>query len=264
MLDPCPLRLDFVLRLRSSRSYLLASNLLTPASHALTPAAPATPSVAASDSQVSVSWEQVLTGGDPSSYLVTATPGGKTCTTSFPGRAFSSASCTVTGLTNGTAYTFKVLARNSIGSAPSKNSASVTPEAIVNGSCGTANGIASIVNPSGNLCKSGTPTLVESGQGSFTWSCAGANGGSTAQCRAPGQLDRNQDARTTFTTPTANGCRIQRAQLLPVPNGGPSGGVTLPYQVLDLGMDSSGLGHNPWGCLIRAYGHLHDRGQRAL
>jgi hypothetical protein len=85
--------------------------------------------------------------------------------------------------------------------------------------------------PSGNLCKSGTPTLVESGQGSFTWSCAGANGGSTAQCSAPGQLDTSQNARTTFTTPTANGCRIQRAQLLPVPNGGPSGGVTLPYQV---------------------------------
>ena len=214
----------------------LASNLLTPASHALTPAAPATPSVAASDSQVSVSWEQVLTGGDPSSYLVTATPGGQTCTSSFPGRAFSSASCSVTGLTNGTAYTFKVLASNSIGSASSESSASVTPQAIMNGSCGTANGVASVVNPSGNLCESGTPTVVESGQGSFTWSCAGANGGNTAYCLAPGQLDTSQNATTTFTTPTANGCQIQRVQLLPVFNGGPGGGVTMPYEVLDFEM----------------------------
>ena len=214
----------------------LTSNLVTPASHALTPAAPATPSVAASDSQVSVSWEQVLTGGDPSSYLVTATPGGQTCTSSFPGRAFSSASCSVTGLTNGTAYTFKVLASNSTGSASSESSASVTPQAIVNGSCGTANGVASVVNPSGNLCESGTPTVVESGQGSFTWSCAGANGGNTAYCLAPGQLDTSQNATTTFTTPTANGCQIQRVQLLPVFNGGPGGGVTMPYEVLDFEM----------------------------
>ena len=216
----------------------LASNLVTPTNKKMMPATPGLPNASPGDKQVTVSWAQVLTGGDPLSYSVTATPGGKTCTTSFPGRAFPSASCTVMGLKNGTAYTFKVGASNSTGIASSKNSASVTPQAIVNGSCGTANGVASVVNPSGNLCKSGTPTLVESGQGSFTWSCAGANGGSTAQCSAPGQLDTSQNARTTFMTPAANGCRIQRAQLLPVPNGGPSGGVTLPYQVLDFEMVS--------------------------
>ncbi len=75
--------------------------------------------------QVSVSWAAPGDdGGSPViDYTVTAIPGGATCTT-------SSTSCVVSGLANGTGYTFTVSARNAIGtSTPSAPSAPVTPTA---------------------------------------------------------------------------------------------------------------------------------------
>jgi hypothetical protein len=69
-----------------------------------------------------VSWTPGNANGRPiTSYTVTSAPGGKTCTT-------GTTSCTVAGLTGGTAYTFTVRARNDAGdSAASDASAPVTP-----------------------------------------------------------------------------------------------------------------------------------------
>jgi hypothetical protein len=53
----------------------------------------------------------------------------------------------------------------------------------VNGACGSANGTATSSAPSANLCSVGTPSSV-AGAGPWTWSCAGTNGGTTAQCSA--------------------------------------------------------------------------------
>jgi hypothetical protein len=53
---------------------------------------------------MSVSWTAPL-AGTVSSYTVTSTPGSRTCTVTAP-----ATSCTVTGLTNGTSYTFIVVA----------------------------------------------------------------------------------------------------------------------------------------------------------
>ena len=57
--------------------------------------------------QIVVSWSAPATGGAPiTGYTVTASPGGSTCTS-------ATTSCTITsGLTAGTAYTFKVTATN--------------------------------------------------------------------------------------------------------------------------------------------------------
>jgi hypothetical protein len=77
----------------------------------------------AGEKQVALSWQPPAdTGTTITSYTATASPSGATCTSATP-------SCTVTGLTNGTAYTFTVVATNSVGgqSPTSAASAPITP-----------------------------------------------------------------------------------------------------------------------------------------
>ncbi len=79
------------------------------------------------NSQSVVSWTPPTSnGGLPiTGYTVTSSPGAKTCTTT------GTQSCTVIGLTNGTAYTFTVTATNAIGTGPaSAASAAATPAAV--------------------------------------------------------------------------------------------------------------------------------------
>jgi alpha-tubulin suppressor-like RCC1 family protein len=92
-------------------------------SSTITPQAPTLVSGTAGNTQVAVTWTAPTWDGGSSvtGYTVTASPGGATCST-------ASTSCSVTGLTNGTAYTFTVTATNSIGVGPaSAASSSVTP-----------------------------------------------------------------------------------------------------------------------------------------
>jgi hypothetical protein len=75
---------------------------------------------------VQVGWAQPYDdGGAPVNlYTATASPGGKTCSTT------GAVSCVVTGLTNGTAYTFTVKAHSGLGWGPASDpSAPVTPMA---------------------------------------------------------------------------------------------------------------------------------------
>ncbi len=81
----------------------------------------------AGEEEVEVSWTAPTSdsGSAITSYTVTATPGGATCTAPAP-----DTTCTVTGLTGGVAHTFQVSATNANGpSWLSPASASVTPTA---------------------------------------------------------------------------------------------------------------------------------------
>ena len=92
---------------------------------ATVPGAPGTPTATAGNAQATVSWTAPGSdGGSPiTNYTVTSTPGNKTCS-----KASAPLSCTVSGLTNGVSYTFKVVATNGIGDGPaSAASNSVTP-----------------------------------------------------------------------------------------------------------------------------------------
>ncbi len=80
------------------------------------------------DTRATVSFNAPISDGGAaiSSYIITSSPGGRTCTATAP-----SLSCDVTGLTNGTDYTFTVVAVNSVGrSAASTASSPVTPAGI--------------------------------------------------------------------------------------------------------------------------------------
>ncbi|MEI6687911.1 MAG: leucine-rich repeat protein [Thermoleophilia bacterium] len=102
-----------------------ASNAVTPQLSA--PNAPGTPTAIAGDAQATVTVTAGV-GSAPDTYLVTAVQDNtKTCTVTVP-----ATSCTITGLTNGTSYTFTATATNLAGtSGASSASAAISPTAAV-------------------------------------------------------------------------------------------------------------------------------------
>ena len=96
----------------------VASSSVTPSGPTV-PAAPTTVTATAGDKQATVSWTAPADGGSAiTAYTVTPYVG----TTAQPPTTVSGSppatSTTVTGLTNGTAYTFKVSATNALGTGP--------------------------------------------------------------------------------------------------------------------------------------------------
>lgn len=62
-------------------------------------------------------------------------------------------------------------------------------EPVVNGQCGSANGIETPSAPSSNLCSIGTATTVSDNGSSYSWTCNGSgSGASNASCSAPKEI----------------------------------------------------------------------------
>ncbi len=101
----------------------VATNAVTPTATPTVPTAPLSPSASAGNAQATVSFSPPSSnGGEPiTSYTATSTPGNLTASA-------ASSPITVTGLTNGVLYSFKVTATNSVGTGPaSVASNQVTP-----------------------------------------------------------------------------------------------------------------------------------------
>jgi hypothetical protein len=138
-----------------------ASNAVTPTAPATAPGAPTGVNATAGDAQATVSWTAPSDGGSPiTSYTVTASPGGTMSTVDG-----STSSATVTGLTNGTSYTFTVTATNAVGPGPaSAASNTVTPSAppaapvLMQTTIGQASAV-----PSGGLVRVALPGAVTAG-----------------------------------------------------------------------------------------------------
>jgi hypothetical protein len=124
-----------------------------------TPGAPTITSTISGNSAVTVSWTAPANnGGSPiTGYTVTSSPGNFTCTTT------GATSCNVTGLTNGTAYTFTVTATNAAGTGPaSAPGGPATPNAADT----VANRVTNLTSAAGN------------GQAILSWTPPANTGGS--------------------------------------------------------------------------------------
>jgi alpha-tubulin suppressor-like RCC1 family protein len=88
------------------------------------PSAPAKVAAVPGNTAATLSWTTPasLDGGTLTGYTATASPGGQACTTT------SAASCTITGLANGTTYTITVVAHTTAGDSGASAPATVTPE----------------------------------------------------------------------------------------------------------------------------------------
>ncbi len=149
------------------------------------PDAPSNITATASDGSVDLTWDKPTSdGGSPvSDYKITVTSG----RTEVKVETSRSTTASISGLTNGTAYTFTVKATNSVGDSPeSRASSSVTPSA--------------------RLVKPGSPTGVTAtpGDGKITvaWTAPASDGGTPLTgykvIVSPGGTEFDEDSgRTT-------------------------------------------------------------------
>ena len=89
----------------------------------------------------------------------------------------------------------------------------------INGTCGSANGVYSAIAPSANLCSAGSASAVSVGT-NWTWTCSGANGGTSTSCSAPYAINGGFSAWGSCSVSCGGGTQT-RTCTNPIPlNGG--------------------------------------------
>jgi Fibronectin type III domain/Calcineurin-like phosphoesterase len=165
----------------------LASSASSPVIPATTPGAPTGVSAVAGNGQASVSWTAPSSdGGSPIlSYTITGTPGGSASVTA------PATSALVTGLTNGTSYTFTVTATNAIGS-------------------GSASSASNAVTPAGLPgAPTGVSAVAGNAQATVSWTAAAPNGSAilsyTVNDSGGGSITVTAPATSAVVTGLTNG-----------------------------------------------------------
>jgi hypothetical protein len=157
-----PLTFTFTLSFPTGGRLGSATATITIVSPATRPGAPSAVTATPGDGQATVTFTAPASdGGDSVNYYrVTASPGGATATG-------ASSPISVTGLTDGTAYTFKVTAANSVGVGPASTASNAVLPMHFAARPGAATGIS--VGASGSVWAVGTAS-VAGGHPIYRWS----------------------------------------------------------------------------------------------
>jgi hypothetical protein len=144
----------------------------------------------------------------------------------------ASVSASITGLTCGTTYHYRVKAVNSVNRSNGSDATFSTGTCQTNAVCGTAASAASSIVPSGNLCTAGTAGQVSSSQGQYSWTCSGIGAGTNASCTAPWAT--NAGTGSGSLSISGNNWTVSSASFAATPTATPPAGVTFPNGLLDL------------------------------
>ena len=130
------IRFDYIIPSSGSNGVIVGAS--STATFGTPPAAPAAPSAVAGDAEATVTIASGTTPDGVTGYRLTAGPGGNYCDVTLP-----ETSCVVSGLQNGTSYTFTSVAIKAIGlSDASSPSSAVTPNGSGNGGQGSTGELA--------------------------------------------------------------------------------------------------------------------------
>jgi hypothetical protein len=221
-----------------------ASTAVTPGT---TPGAPTGVSATAGNAQASVAFTAPVSNGGSAitSYIVTSSPGGLTA-------SGGASPMVITGLTNGSAYSFTVRAVNAVGAGPaSAASVAVTPVAPtstpgaptgVSATAGNAQASVAFTAPASNGGSAITSYLVTSSPGgitasgtaspivvngltngtaySFTVQAVNANGTGVASAASAAVTPATTPGAPTGVTATASNAQASVAFTVPASNGG--------------------------------------------
>jgi len=149
---------------------------------------------------------------------------------------------TVTGIAAGTC----TIAANQSGNANYNAAPQVTQSitlivTVVDGACGSANGVVTAFRPGVNLCATGNSSAVAASS-PWSWSCNGSGGGTEANCSAPNGGGRVDVSGGTWAVELALSAGFPPASGHPKSPPNLPQGVSFPHGLLDFTLNAGASG----------------------